>query len=713
MEDCRKKEGTTKLSENVNQERRSIGLDAHLELLNAIICPSSKNKVLWSSKPYGSSRSIVRKIGTNLSLIQCPRVHFQLISRVTEGNSPAQLREDAVATFADVGWIAEEEGEVSTRLRSEVWSKTTQPLPGEAHHFRKSPPRQTSLQSPSGEELVPRSAVMANEEALQKISALENELASLRAQIAKIVTLQEQQNLTTVGPSPLASAAAPVPPPPPPPLPPPPPSGLDQRKSAVDLIKERKNKKMNAGQNVVENGPKKPEVPNMLEILKDMNSVKLRSVKRASESTKSKVSQPADPATLIAEALKKKFAYRYQNDSQGETEKMIPKAETKTQTEVVLPNDRRFHIHEEMELEPLALFSPRWPSIVCDSLVLENRAHSPNSGSTKSAYQRKGQFDIMWHSNNAAAAWGVEAIRSRGRNLRDHGGQLGAEIATATSRPYLLQLPETDSTTGGSKLPKNDPVTHQTSTTLLRVKAHLVHTMSEIISFLLEEAWLAYTKITPENNQMGTANRNNEISATINSPQLNSYDTMKASKMSRLPDSEDEKINTEVLKKQLKNKLNVGNRNSATTASLEASIFYINCGAIICYGSILFSNASMHEMEANMFTATASSLPSQSSKHISSTAYFISCMLTVSRNALLVLLWADSILLLDTMDAIFGGTEEAAEPVTKWRDGNESKIADELPSLNSWREKKQSIPNKTLQCMFTMSVKSLQLLATP
>ncbi|XP_005042196.1 PREDICTED: mitochondrial fission regulator 1 isoform X2 [Ficedula albicollis] len=293
--------------------------------------------VLWSSKPYGSSRSIVRKIGTNLSLIQCPRVHFQLTSHVTEGNSPAQLREDAVASFADVGWIAEEEGEVSTRLRSEVRSKTAQPLAGEAHHFRKSPHRQMSLQSPSGEEPVPRSAVMANEEALQKISALENELASLRAQIAKIVTLQEQQNLTTVGQNPLASAAVPVPPPPPPPpLPPPPPSGLDQRKSAIDLIKERKNKKMNAGQNMVENGPKKPEVPNMLEILKDMNSVKLRSVKRSSESTKSKVSQPADPATLIAEALKKKFAYRYRNDSQGETEKVIPKAETKTQTEVVL-----------------------------------------------------------------------------------------------------------------------------------------------------------------------------------------------------------------------------------------------------------------------------------------------------------------------------------------------------------------------------------------
>lgn len=53
-----------------------------------------------------------------------------------------------------------------------------------------------SLQSPLEEEPVSRSIVTANEEALQKISALENELATLRAQIAKIVILQEQQNLT-------------------------------------------------------------------------------------------------------------------------------------------------------------------------------------------------------------------------------------------------------------------------------------------------------------------------------------------------------------------------------------------------------------------------------------------------------------------------------------------------------------------------------------
>ncbi|KAM6125741.1 mitochondrial fission regulator 1 [Pterocles gutturalis] len=297
--------------------------------------------VLWSSKPYGSSRSIVRKIGTNLSLIQCPRVQFQLTSHTTEVNHLNQFREDAVASFADVGWVAQEEVEVSTRLRSEGWSKPAQPVSGEIRHSGKSLCRQMSLQNPLEEELVPRSTVTANEEALQKISALENELATLRAQIAKIVILQEQQNLTAVGSSPVASAAVPVvpppPPPPPPPLPPPlPPPGLQQSMSAIELIKERKNKKMNSGQSLKENGPKKSEIPNMLEILKDMNNVKLRSVKRSSESAKSKVADPTDPAALIAEALKKKFAYRYRNDSQSETEKVIPKTEPQTKTEVVL-----------------------------------------------------------------------------------------------------------------------------------------------------------------------------------------------------------------------------------------------------------------------------------------------------------------------------------------------------------------------------------------
>lgn len=88
--------------------------------------------------------------------------------------------------------------------------------------------------------------------------------------------------LFAAGLSPVASAAVPcVPPPPPPPPPPPlPPPALQQSMSAIELIRERKNRKTNSGPIPTENGPKKPEIPNMLEILKDMNSVKLRSVKK-------------------------------------------------------------------------------------------------------------------------------------------------------------------------------------------------------------------------------------------------------------------------------------------------------------------------------------------------------------------------------------------------------------------------------------------------
>lgn len=75
--------------------------------------------------------------------------------------------------------------------RSEGWSKSQPFLKDEGCSGRDS----------STEELLPKksqeiedskTAVATNNEALQKINALENELANLRAQIAKIVSLQEQ-----------------------------------------------------------------------------------------------------------------------------------------------------------------------------------------------------------------------------------------------------------------------------------------------------------------------------------------------------------------------------------------------------------------------------------------------------------------------------------------------------------------------------------------
>ncbi|XP_061027691.1 mitochondrial fission regulator 1 isoform X2 [Eubalaena glacialis] len=271
----------------------------------------SMQSVLWSGKPYGSSRSIVRKIGTNLSLIQCPRVQFQLTSPTTEW-SPSQPGEDAVVSFADVGWVANEEGECLTRRRTEIRSR--QPLQDDLPFFEKPPGRQFSLPNLSLEEPPLQTRTLANEEALQKICALESDLEST----ASVAT---------------APPSVPPPPPPPPPLPP---SGLHQSTSAIDLIRDRREKNACAGKTSVKSSPKKSDMPNMLEILKDMNSVKLRSVKRSEEDTKPKPVDVSDPAALIAEALKKKFAYRYRCDSQGEVEKGIPKSESEATSERVL-----------------------------------------------------------------------------------------------------------------------------------------------------------------------------------------------------------------------------------------------------------------------------------------------------------------------------------------------------------------------------------------
>ncbi|XP_030070965.1 mitochondrial fission regulator 1 isoform X2 [Microcaecilia unicolor] len=234
-----------------------------------------------------------------------------------------------VASLADVGWVSREEVEICTRFRSEVQPEQTAVVE-EPCHFGVPLNRQVSLPNLTKEEPEARLPVVANDEALQKINVLENELASLRAQIAKIVTFQEQQSLTGGLSSTVPIAIPGVAPPPPPPPPPPLPSGLQKSVSAIELIRERKAKKTTLGEGLTDSTPKRPEVPNMLEILKDMNRVKLRSVKKSPEETKSKLTDPADPATLIAEALKKKFAYRYRNDDHNEIEKDIPKSSFKS-----------------------------------------------------------------------------------------------------------------------------------------------------------------------------------------------------------------------------------------------------------------------------------------------------------------------------------------------------------------------------------------------
>lgn len=70
--------------------------------------------VLWSGKPCVSPQSIVRKIGTNSSLIHCPRVQFPLTSQ-----------QRMQRHLADAVWVATE-GECSTGFRAVV--RSTPPL---------------------------------------------------------------------------------------------------------------------------------------------------------------------------------------------------------------------------------------------------------------------------------------------------------------------------------------------------------------------------------------------------------------------------------------------------------------------------------------------------------------------------------------------------------------------------------------------------------
>lgn len=125
-------------------------------------------------------------------MIQYPRVQFQLTSHVTEWNS-GHPREDAVVSFADVAWVATEGAEYPTRLKTEVRSNL--PLQDDLF-FEKFPSRHIFLPNLSQKEPPPKTITLVNEEALQKNCALENELVALRTLIAKIVTLQKQQNLT-------------------------------------------------------------------------------------------------------------------------------------------------------------------------------------------------------------------------------------------------------------------------------------------------------------------------------------------------------------------------------------------------------------------------------------------------------------------------------------------------------------------------------------
>lgn len=296
---------------------------------------------VWDSQLCGQYRSIVRMIGTNLPLTPTPRVHFQIPLHTYRPHGYVDITVDAPAipSFADVLWVAEDEGD--------SFAKTRNHLP---------PKKQNTMNSNTvrGPGLVLNQAhrggmsvrQKTNPDALKKITALEEELLKLRAQIAMIVTAAPASGSQDSPGTPLMSPPAPpaltstpcrAPPPPPPPPPPPLPcpASSPDTPSVLDLIRQRKKAGKPHGQGKGEasshfqsqeqgltKGSGVKGIPSMLDVLKDLNQVKLRSVERSPGGTpirrrrsKGGAALLNDPAALIAEALKKKFSHHRHNNS--------------------------------------------------------------------------------------------------------------------------------------------------------------------------------------------------------------------------------------------------------------------------------------------------------------------------------------------------------------------------------------------------------------
>ncbi|XP_068433426.1 mitochondrial fission regulator 2 isoform X2 [Clinocottus analis] len=266
---------------------------------------------VWDSQLCGQYRSIVRMIGTNLSLTPTPRFYFQvpLLSNMPNGYVDVTVEAPAIPSFADVLWVFEDEGESFAKTRNHLPPKKQNAVNRDA--VRYPGPAQTKG---------PRGGQSSDPVAMKKITALESELLKLRAQIAMIVTAAPASALTSTP----RCAAPPPPPPPPPPLPPPScPGSSTETPSVFELIRQRRR-----NGNDLDKAQLKPQDSqaegflSMLDILRDLNQVKLRSVERSPGGTpvrkrcsRGRTALLSDPAALIAEALQRKFAQHRHNSS--------------------------------------------------------------------------------------------------------------------------------------------------------------------------------------------------------------------------------------------------------------------------------------------------------------------------------------------------------------------------------------------------------------
>ncbi|XP_023411012.2 mitochondrial fission regulator 2 [Loxodonta africana] len=322
----------------------SLILNILREMLDYFGVPMDQILPIWENKEYGSARSIVRIIGKILPLEPCPRPNFELIPVFNSVDSTN--RESIVPSFADILCVANDDEASSLRFRNSIWKNEEEE---KMEFFNPLELVCDPLSSDLRRNKPIKNDLPVNDAAIKKIAALEDELTFLRSQIAAIVEMQELRKSAhsglfdlNGGPSGLGQVASPetaqlrveadqfssvvLPCPPPPPLPPQPSlqaprsptvqpgsNVREQDSSATEMKKQHTGASKTNYSHHAKNQRNK-DVPNMLDVLKEMNQVKLRAIERSPGGRpvhkRKRQNSQWDPVSLISHALKQKFAFR-------------------------------------------------------------------------------------------------------------------------------------------------------------------------------------------------------------------------------------------------------------------------------------------------------------------------------------------------------------------------------------------------------------------
>uniref|UniRef100_A0A3B3YPZ5 Mitochondrial fission regulator n=1 Tax=Poecilia mexicana TaxID=48701 RepID=A0A3B3YPZ5_9TELE len=270
---------------------------------------------IWQNKPHGAARSVVRRIGSTLPLKPPQRACFQELPGLP---SLRPLDGPSVPTLADIAWIVADEEETYARVRSDSrplkheWRPT--PLlvlhrNSSVPNFRREGKRMEGLRKPGVT-------------ALNRTTALQEELSRLRAQIAKIVASDSDSNPLTpellspddtsmafsMAPFETASfqpaAAAPA-------------SFVisdvteeEEEEDDEELVEEDEKDVVSVAEEDTVSLSKSTSFADVMDILKDMNKMKMSKDSRGCTSLREE-----DSATLISEALRKKFVLKEEDSA--------------------------------------------------------------------------------------------------------------------------------------------------------------------------------------------------------------------------------------------------------------------------------------------------------------------------------------------------------------------------------------------------------------